>query len=144
MKKPDPAPGLVIRYDFLWSHEREKGQGEGSKDRPCVVVAAIVQKADGKTEVLLAPMTHNPPEAQSGAVPIPAAISRHLGLDDLQSYVVTTEANAVSWDDAGIIPARPGKDWAYGRLPKGLYEDIRLAMMERLRQRTLKTAKRES
>ncbi|WP_429911963.1 hypothetical protein [Glycocaulis sp.] len=108
------------------------------------MVAAIVQNADGKTEVLLVPVTHSSPEAQSGAVLIPAAVSRHLGLDDLQSYVVTTEANAVSWDDAGIIPARPGKNWAYGHLPKGLYEDIRSAMMERLRQRTLKTAKRES
>lgn len=142
MKKPEPVPGLVIRYDFLWSHEREKGQGEGSKDRPCVVVTAIVRNADGKTEVLLVPVTHSSPAIQSDAICIPAAVSIHLGLDDGPSYVVTGEANAVSWDDAGIIPARPGKDWAYGRLPKGLYEDIRSGMLEQLRQHKLKTGKR--
>ncbi|MFC4725437.1 hypothetical protein AB6B38_13805 [Glycocaulis abyssi] len=143
MKKPEPVPGLVIRYDFLWSHEREKGRNEGSKDRPCVVVAAIIRSADGKTEVLLVPVTHSPPAAQTGAIPIPAAVSKHLGLDDGHSYIVTAEANAVSWDDAGIVPARPGEAWTYGRLPKSLFEAIRSAMMERLRQRTLKSAKRQ-
>lgn len=144
MKKPEPVPGLVIRYDFLWSHEQTRGQSDGAKDRPCVIVAAIVQNADGKTEILVVPVTHTPPPQDSGAIGLPARVSAHLGLDGEQSYVITGEANSVVWDDPGIVPARPGQAWAYGRLPKMLYEQIRSAMIERLRQRTLKTAKRKS
>lgn len=144
MKKPEPVPGLVIRYDFLWSHEHERGQSEGVKDRPCVIVAAIVRNADGKTEVLLVPVTHTPPSAPGAAVAVPARVGAHLGLDDRQSYIVTSEANSVSWDDPGIVPARPGETWAYGRLPKALYEQIRSAMLGQVRQHKLKTAKRQS
>jgi hypothetical protein len=33
-----PAPGLVIRYVYLWSHEWVRGQEEGVKDRPCAII----------------------------------------------------------------------------------------------------------
>ena len=66
MKKPAPAIGLVIRYDFLWSHERDKGYQEGAKERPCVIVTAIVRKETGDTEVLVAPITHSPPASRIG------------------------------------------------------------------------------
>ena len=36
MKKPEPETGLVIRYDFLWSHERDRGLDNGVTERPCV------------------------------------------------------------------------------------------------------------
>ena len=46
MSLPDPKPGLVIRYSFLWSHERDRGAIEGSKDRPCAIVLAQGVKFD--------------------------------------------------------------------------------------------------
>lgn len=39
MSYPEPKPGLVIRYSFLWSHEAEAGADEAAKDRPLAIVA---------------------------------------------------------------------------------------------------------
>ena len=39
MALPEPKPGLVIRYDYLWSREAAVGRDQG-KDRPACLVAA--------------------------------------------------------------------------------------------------------
>lgn len=142
MKKPEPQVGLVIRYDFLWSHERERGLEDGAKERPCVIVTAIIRKADGVTEVLVAPITHSPPRDGTAAIEIPHKVGRSLGLDDERSYIVADESNTVAWDDAGIVPAEPGKRWAYGRLPRPLYDQLRASMLELHSKRKLKSARR--
>ncbi len=41
MTLPKPVPGLVIRYSYLWYGEHRQGHEEGTKDRPCAIVAAI-------------------------------------------------------------------------------------------------------
>ena len=143
MKKPAPAIGLVIRYDFLWSHERDKGYQEGAKERPCVIVTAIVRKETGDTEVLVAPITHSPPQEGTVAIEIPSKVGRHLGLDDERSYIIANEANSVSWDDPGIVPAVPGKQWAYGFVPKGLYDQLRATMLDLAAKRKIKSADRK-
>ena len=144
MKKPEPEIGLVIKYDFLWSHEDEKGFQEGAKERPCVIVTAIVRKDDDVTEVLVAPITHSPPRESRLAIEIPYSVGRHLGLDDERSYIVANESNSVSWDDSGIVPVVPGKQWAYGRIPKALYNQLRTSMLDLLNKRKLKTTARKS
>jgi mRNA-degrading endonuclease toxin of MazEF toxin-antitoxin module len=143
VKKPAPAIGLVIRYDFLWSHERDKGYQEGAKERPCVIVTAIVRKETGDTEVLVAPITHSPPQEGTVAIEIPSKVGRHLGLDDERSYIIANEANSVSWDDPGIVPAVPGKQWAYGFVPKGLYDQLRATMLDLAAKRKIKAADRK-
>ncbi len=142
MERPEPKVGLVIRYDFLWSHERERGREEGAKERPCVIVTAVVRKNTGETDILVAPITHSPPREGDAAIEIPHKVGRHLGLDDERGYIVADEVNTVSWDDAGIVPVRPGRQWAYGRIPKGLYDQLRAAMLVLVRQGRLKTANR--
>ncbi len=144
MKKPAPEIGLVVRYDFLWSHEREKGFEDGAKERPCAIVTAVTRKDDGVIEVLVVPVTHSPPGDDTTAIEIPHKVGQHLGLDHERSYIIANESNTVSWDDAGIVPAIPGKQWAYGRIPKPLYERLRSAMLELLKARKLKTAKRKT
>jgi mRNA-degrading endonuclease toxin of MazEF toxin-antitoxin module len=140
--KPPPQVGLVIRYDFLWSHERDRGQDAGTKDRPCVVVTAITRAETGETHVLVAPITHAAPRDGDVAIEIPTRLGRHLGLDDDRSFIVADEANTVSWDDPGIVPAIPGERWAYGRLPWGLYQSVRDAILGMIKARRLKTADR--
>lgn len=142
MKKPEPEVGLVIRYDFLWSHEREKGFDTGTKDRPCVIVTAIVRKAGGVTEVLLAPITHSPPEDGTAAIKVPTKVGKHLGLDEERSYIIADETNSVAWDDAGIVPAEPGKRWAYGRVPKALSDQLRASMIDLISKKKLKSGRR--
>ncbi len=142
MIKPPPQVGLVIRYDFLWSHERDRGRDAGAKERPCVIVTAVVRADGGETHVLVAPITHAAPRDGDVAIEIPARVSRHLGLDDDRSFIIADEANTVSWDDPGIVPAVPGERWAYGRLPQGLYLVVRDVMLGLIKARKLKTANR--
>jgi hypothetical protein len=62
MAFPEPQPGLVISYAYLWHHEHRAGREEGVKDRPCVVILAVQSAADGTTMVRVAPVTHSPPD----------------------------------------------------------------------------------
>lgn len=101
MKKPDPTVGLVIRYDFLWSHEREKGYADGAKTRPCVIVTAVLRKAKGGTDILVAPITHSPPMAGTVAIEIPHRVGQHLGLDERAAISSPAKPTA----SHGTIPA---------------------------------------
>jgi hypothetical protein len=47
MPIPNPEPGLVISYAYLWHHEHQAGREEGQKDRPSVIVLAIEREAGG-------------------------------------------------------------------------------------------------
>jgi hypothetical protein len=82
---PEPEAGLVISYSYLWKEEEEeRGQTEGRKDRPCAIVLAVDDpdpKADGRTQVAVAPITHSPPHDPNVAVEIPLRVKEHLGLD---------------------------------------------------------------
>lgn len=96
MSFPSPYPGLVIRYAYLWKREADVGREEGSKDRPCAIVMAVVTQ-DGEQEVLVLPITHSPPANPADAVEIPSQTKARLGLDADRSWVVITEANAFVW-----------------------------------------------
>jgi hypothetical protein len=84
---PEPAPGLVIRYSYLWAEEHKRGQEEGVKDRPAAVILATVND-DGERVVTVLPISHSPPVEPSLAVEIPARVKRRLKLDDERSWVV--------------------------------------------------------
>jgi hypothetical protein len=90
---PEPKPGLVIRYSFLWSHERDKGAVEGSKDRPCAIVLAMRRVENGLVQVVVAPITHSPPPDEDASVEIPAPTSLGLGLDDRRHWLRCEELN---------------------------------------------------
>lgn len=114
-----PTVGLVIRFDYLWKDEYQRGRLEGRKDRPCAIVVAVPPDEGSAGKVIVAPITHSPPRDGDGAVEIPAKVKAHLGLDDDRSWIITTELNRVSWDDPGIVPARR-ESWTYGELPRAL------------------------
>ena len=120
-----------------------KGYEEGAKERPCLIVTAIVRKETGDTEVLVVPSTHGPPREGTVAIEIPYKVGRYLGLDDERSYIIANEANSVSWEDPGIVPVRPGNQWAYGLIPKGLYNQLRATMLDLVSRRKLKAADRK-
>ncbi len=88
MALPDPVPGMVIRYAYLWSAERQVGREEGTKARPCVIIVAVKREGE-HTVVTVAPITHRPPPPEGAAVEIPADQKRRLRLDYGPSWVVT-------------------------------------------------------
>jgi mRNA-degrading endonuclease toxin of MazEF toxin-antitoxin module len=124
---PVPEPGLVISYSYLWHQEFELGFEEGRKDRPAVIVLCVEQEDTGETVVTVVPITHRAPTA-AGAIQIPAAIKRHLGLDSESSWVVVTEINEFRWPgyDLRTIPRAGG--YQYGFLPPRFFARIKDAM----------------
>lgn len=135
MPLPDPVPGLVISYAYLWRDEQDQGREEGLKDRPCVVVLAISQK-EGEPLVTVAPISHVPPRHSREAIELPLATKRRLGLDDERSWIVATEVNRFLWPgpDLRPVPGRPGA-FAYGSLPRQLMLQLRERIFELHRDR---------
>ena len=143
MPFPDPVPGLVIRYSYLWASEHARGQEEGVKDRPCAVILVTEDDA-GERVVTVLPITHSVPADPELAVEIPAAVKRRLRLDDDRSWVVLTEANRFIWPGPDLRPLTPGDpaSAAYGPLPHALFEQIRLKFLAALKARRARSVRR--
>ena len=125
MTLPDPKPGLIVRYDHLWSHEAAAGRDQG-KDRPVCLVAASDSLSKPRFVVLL-PITHSPPGGDAVGIEIPAKVKRALGLDDAPSWVIISEYNVDEW------PGRSGA-FSYGFIPPGLFAQIKAKFLELARQ----------
>jgi len=143
MTFPAPQPGLVIRYNFLWSNEARVGAQEGSKDRPCAIVVAASLDETGDITVLVAPITHAPPE-DDDSIPIPPKVARVLDLDGERHWIRVDELNEFVWPgyDLRPIPRRPGA-YAYGMLPKALYDALRSAIQTRRKRVGPRVQKRD-
>ena len=136
MVKPGPQGGLVIRYDYLWLAQRQQGRVEGSKERPCAVVVAIPATANSPLRAIVCGITHVAPQSPDEGIELPAKVKRHLRLDVHRSWVITSEANVVDWDDPGIVPT-PAGEWTYGFVPQILADAIRAQLLRRHRSATL-------
>jgi hypothetical protein len=130
---PTPEPGLVIRYQFLWREEHEAGHESGAKDRPCVVVVAVVATDAGKLTVYVAPVTHRRPADPRDGVEIPWRIKQALGLDREQSWVVTNDLNYFEWPGADLrpIPGSPDR-FDYGMLPERFFGLLKQSILQRI------------
>jgi len=117
----------VVRYAYLWRREHLNGRDEGSKDRPCAIIAAIRAEGHGAVRVLVLPITHRPPEDARLAVEIPATVKRRLRLDGARSWVVISEWNDFLWPgpDLRRLPGADTSSVAYGMLPPSLFAAIR-------------------
>ena len=47
MAIPDPEPGLVVHFNYLWSSEFDRGREEARYPRPCAIVLSYRRTADG-------------------------------------------------------------------------------------------------
>jgi len=126
---PDPKPGLVIRYDYLWADEAALGRDQG-KDRPACLVAASDAASTPRFVVIL-PITHTPPAGDTVGIEIPAKVKTAIGLDAAPSWVIVSEHNVDEWPNAGLaaVPGRPGV-FAYGFIPPGLFAQIKAKFLE--------------
>jgi hypothetical protein len=125
MPLPEPHPGLVIGYAFLWADEHDRGLEEGRKDRPCAIILAQRREGDG-VRVTVAPITHAEPADAAMAVELPTETKRRLGLDEARSWVVVSELNRFLWPGPDLRPvshATPDH-FAYGALPPVLFARI--------------------
>ena len=144
MSIPDPKPGLVIRYSFLWSNEAAAGAVEGIKDRPCAIVVAVRREQDGACQTVVAPITHSPPADAGTSLEIPAAIARSLGLDEGRHWLRLDELNRFVWPGYDLRP-RPeaSRRFDYGMLPRDLFEKLRSGILELQRKRQTHVVRRD-
>lgn len=141
MPLPEPVPGLIIRYSYLWYREHLEGREEGQKDRPCAIVASIRKDQAGDTRVLVLPITHTPPDHASLAVEIPPRVKERLKLDDARSWVVLSEWNEFVWPgpDLRRLPSGDESSVAYGMLPPSLFATIRDRFLTLAQKRVTRT-----
>ena len=138
---PDLKPGLVIRYDYLWTHEAAAGRDQG-KTRPACLVAATDLAVRPRYVVLL-PITHTRPAGDTMGIEIPARVRQALGLDDTPSWVIVSEHNIDEWPNAGLSPL-PGlpDTFSYGFIPPGLLAQIRARFLELARSKKSRPVRR--
>lgn len=118
-----PTPGDVLSYSYLWAREAARGQEEGLKDRPVVVVLAVVDPGPNP-RIIVAPVTHTAPEQKDDAVEMPAIVKRDLGLDRERSWIVTSEVNRFLWIGPDVRPMADG-ELVHGAIPDWLLKQVR-------------------
>ncbi len=143
MSLPNPAPGLVICYSYLWHEQHQAGAEEGRKARPCAIVVATTDD-DGDTKVYVAPITHSRPDDEH-AVELPSGAKRRLGLDDQPSWIVTRELNRFIWPGYDLRPiARDKPDvFAWGFLPVETFAAVKRGIALHQRAKHLKLTSRD-
>jgi hypothetical protein len=128
---PQPIPGLVIRYSYLWRSELLQGRDEGVKDRPCAIIL-VMESVDGGQIVTVLPITHSQPVDETLALEIPITVKRRLGLDGERSWIMFGEANRFLWPGPDLRPL-PGQDIStvgYGILPPKLFEVLKQRLLK--------------
>ena len=132
MALPDPKPGLVINYSYLWRQEALRGQDEGRKDRPCVIILTV-QQIEGELVITVAPITHSPPTSSDMAIELPSRVKQHLRLDDQRSWVVTSEVNRFTWPGSDLRPVtrKQPNAFSFGFVPGDLLRKIRDQIRDR-------------
>jgi len=137
---PDPEPGLVIRYSYLWHDDARRGREEGIKDRPCAIVLATRRSSEERMMVIVAPITHTPPRDETAAIPLPLPVKRRLGLDEAPSWIVTDDVNVFAWPGPDLRPVDRSEDGrlAYGFLPRTLTEALIAAVRDHARRKQIK------
>jgi hypothetical protein len=140
---PEPYPGLVIRYAYLWMREPDEGREEGTKDRPCAIVMAVTNE-DNEWQVLVLPVTHSVPPNATDAIEIPAETKKRLGLYFERFWIVITEANEFLWPGPDLRPILGGaaSTIAYGPLPPRFFARVRDKFLERDRREKFARVKR--
>jgi hypothetical protein len=143
MPYPNPEPGLVIGYSYLWKDEAERGQVEGLKNRPCAIILSV-RNDDGERIVSVVPITHSPPADPDAAIEIPQRTKQRLGLDDERSWVVLSEYNKFVWPGPDLRPISRTKNdqYDYGFLPPKLFDQLKMKMLEQIKKQQVRTISR--
>jgi hypothetical protein len=136
-----PAVGDVIRYAYLWSHERRAGREDANKDRPAAVVA-VIRRDDSRDEVAVFPITSAPPAMAGAGVEIPPRTRRRLGLQDEPCWIIVTEVNVFAWPGPDLRAADSSDSVIHGALPDRLMQQVRDAFATWRRRAAVPTIRR--
>jgi len=140
---PEPKPGQIIRYAYLWRSEEEAGLEEGAKARPTVVVL-VSELAGEQRRVIVAPITHSRPVDPRDAIELPPATCRRIGLDDQPQWVLAAEVNAFLWPGPDLRPllGQGAQSVVIGYLPPNTFIRLRDRIGELSRERRMRAVVR--
>ena len=130
MPLPEPEPGLVIQYQFRWSHESDSAHEERRRRRPCIIISTT--KTARETTVTVAPITTVPPQYPDEAIEVPQKVRDHLRLDAVRSWIKFNELNMFSWPGLYVFPLPIALGWNkfdYGYLPPKFFEQVKNAIL---------------
>ena len=121
MALPEPRPGLVIGYDFLFREQADAGMENASKPHPAAIV--IVTKQDVQTRVSLVAISHSPPRSGQAHHHMKLAPSecRQMGLDSGDHWVNLRDINSFDWPGYDLARIAPDGGYVYGRMSKGTF-----------------------
>ena len=129
---PDPTPGLIVRYGYLWLAEFRQKRTDPSKDRPaCIIMQIPAGKRPalqvvggygaGLDEVIILPITTRPPETEMLSIGLTASEKRVCGLDaSTPSWLILSEFNIDTWPNADLSLVPKTNRFEYGIAPPGL------------------------
>ena len=103
---------------------------------------AVERPANDTTVVVVLPVTHSPPTDPAGAVEIPPAVKRHLGLDDERSWIVVAEGNEFDWPGYDLRKIGRSDRYDYGFLPPRFFKQVIEAFVAWHRVRKVKLTSR--
>ncbi|HEX3442716.1 MAG TPA: hypothetical protein VHT93_20450 [Pseudolabrys sp.] len=131
---PEPTPGLIFRYGYVWLEEYRNGKVDPSKDRPACIVARVAQGSSSfkvadttiaPGDVIILPITTKPPRAGIFAVELTADEKRLCRLNpDYPSWVIVSEFNADTWPNADLRLIQETNRFDYGMARPGLLRRI--------------------
>lgn len=133
--------GEVICHAYLWRNQADRGQTEGTKERPCVVIHRQ-EEPDGGLRVFVVPITHTEPFDSERSIQCPAATKQRLLLDKLPSWIITSELNYFKWPGFDVRPT-PDNRPSYGLLPNKLTRRIIEQIKINSRDQTLSSINRD-
>ncbi len=90
-------------------------------------------EVDGNTELLVVPVTTQPPAQPGDAFEILARVKAHLGLDAERCWIMVTEFNRFRWPGPDIRPIerRAERTPFYGFIPQPLFNAVLETVIER-------------
>jgi hypothetical protein len=138
---PEPKPGLVFRYGYVWLDDYLRGHIDPGKDRPACILARIVDDAatleavkglkPAAGDVLVLPITTSPPRTQDLSIEMNPDDKRACGLDArVRSWVVVSEFNLDVWPNADLSLIPGTNRFDYGVAPPGLMRRIARGFLE--------------
>ena len=153
---PDPVPGLIFRYGYLWLAEFRQGRVDPIKDRPACIVIRVADPADARlsvagaqpapldpNDVVLLPIaTRRPSADQLGVELSPEEKSLCRPDPAVRSWVIVSEFNADVWPNADLSLVPETGAFAYGVARPGLLARVGRAFAEARRSRRIVGVKR--
>jgi hypothetical protein len=132
---PEPSPGLLFRYGYLWLEEYRNGRIDPSKDRPACIIARVTHgrsslkivddAAVAPGDVIILPITSRPPRVGTFVAELTPDEKQLCKLDpEYPSWVIVSEFNADTWPNADLRLIRGTDRFDYGMAQPGLLRRI--------------------